>query len=733
MSETSSWRSTLLLLAILLALLAFEVVRLRGPAPEPANAAASRFSALRAQSSLRNFLGGDVPHPVGSPAHDAVRERVAAQFRALGYDVAIEHRFACSPEAVCAPVDNIVASVPGQASGDTLAVCAHYDSVAAGPGASDDGIGVAALLEIARAVRTEPMRNRIIFLITDGEEVALLGAEGFVADRELAASVRAVINVEDRGTSGPSFMFETSRHNRWLVPVIARALERPAATSLFNSIYDLLPNDTDVSVFKREGLTAVNFAAIGDVGHYHTPNDNLANVNLRTLQHHGDNLLAMTRALGGAELRQLSDVNGVFFDVLTLTTVWWPQGWSLWLAIVALVLVIVAAWLRVREDEATANRITIGVLGFFASLLAAGVLGVIAVKIALIRGAAVWIAHPEPLIVAMWMAGLAASMAVAILLRRRANFDELFLGNALCWCAAAIVMDRLLSGGAYLFLVPAMTMAVLAIVRAVVDVRESVVVIVSSVAAMIVVAPIALYIYIALGTGVLPGVAVIVALIVTSFAPAMPRRVLVAVPLAIAVVCIVATWMLPLRSRDWPARVQLSYVAHDGVTEWMAPLVIGSMRDVAKFGAQPKDDIYTAPAPDLHLAPPELTVVRDETHGKRTLVLHARSLRGAHRIAIAFKTAATVDAVRVNGVVPPPKTGRRGDTGFVKPERVVVWAPEADIELTTRGARPIDVTVSDYTFGLPAEGAAIAKARDAAFGTTTHEGDLTIVRVKKRL
>src|SRR5205814_2062102 len=85
-----------------------------------------------------------------------------------------------------------------------------------------------AIIDAARAVRTEHFRNTIVFLVTDGEEAGLLGAEAFVADGDAAKKVAAVINVDSRGTSGASYMFETSRNNRRLIPIVARALPRPA-------------------------------------------------------------------------------------------------------------------------------------------------------------------------------------------------------------------------------------------------------------------------------------------------------------------------------------------------------------------------------------------------------------------------------------------------------------------------------------------------------------------------
>src|SRR5689334_11489537 len=116
---------------------------------KPANAPDSEFSATRALAAERAILGGDVPHPVGSAAHDAVRDRLAAYLQSLGYEVTIQRAFACTVNAVCAPVENIIARAAGDNRPDALLVAAHYDSVPAGPGASDDGLGVATIAETA--------------------------------------------------------------------------------------------------------------------------------------------------------------------------------------------------------------------------------------------------------------------------------------------------------------------------------------------------------------------------------------------------------------------------------------------------------------------------------------------------------------------------------------------------------------------------------------------------------
>src|SRR5437773_2691702 len=79
----------------------------------------------------------------------------------------------------------------------------------------------------ARIVRRERSRNPIEFLIDDGEEQGLLGAEAFAGERNATDAASAVVNLEARGTGGASFLFETSPNNRWFLPIVARALPRP--------------------------------------------------------------------------------------------------------------------------------------------------------------------------------------------------------------------------------------------------------------------------------------------------------------------------------------------------------------------------------------------------------------------------------------------------------------------------------------------------------------------------
>jgi Zn-dependent M28 family amino/carboxypeptidase len=79
-------------------------------------------------------------------------------------------------ETGSAPTRSILAELPGTQPGSVVMLGAHLDSVVDGPGINDDGSGVAALLEIARALRGTRPRATIRLAFWSGEEVGLHGS-----------------------------------------------------------------------------------------------------------------------------------------------------------------------------------------------------------------------------------------------------------------------------------------------------------------------------------------------------------------------------------------------------------------------------------------------------------------------------------------------------------------------------------------------------------------------------
>lgn len=220
----------------------------RAPSPVPASAPVGEFSAQRALGHLQEFA--TEPRPLGSAASDRARDYLADELRSAGFSVQISRAvggFTAEGVASFGRVDNIVATLPGRDPTGSVVLAAHYDSVAAGPGASDDGAAIAAMLETVRALRTgDQLRNHLVLLITDGEENGLLGDAAFVRQHPLTVTCAVagncvVLNWEARGVSGPSLMFETSQNNAALVELFAAAAPYPNGDSSMVEFYRLLP------------------------------------------------------------------------------------------------------------------------------------------------------------------------------------------------------------------------------------------------------------------------------------------------------------------------------------------------------------------------------------------------------------------------------------------------------------------------------------------------------------
>ncbi|HVE71312.1 MAG TPA: M28 family peptidase [Thermoanaerobaculia bacterium] len=685
----------------------------RGRGPEPRGPQTSGFSPARAVNTLREVLVDGVPHPLGTRANDRVRARIVTQFRALGYTTRVQSRFVCNAHVVCGQVENIYAF--RNTGPDSVLAVAHYDSVGAGMGASDDGIGVATLIETARVLRGEQTRNPVALLVTDGEEAGLLGAEAFVADESLSRNAAVVVNVEMRGTHGASNMFETSTGNRWLIRHLAGSLERPQATSFFYAIYNLLPNDTDVTVFKRAGKAAINFAAIRGVNWYHTRYDDLAHVNERTLQHHGDNVVASVRTLANADLAARSKSDATYFDILGWRLIWWPQEWTLWIVIASLVLLMIAA----RKQRP--REMTFGVLTAFAAIVFS-VLGGMGVSwLARLKSADFnFVAQPLTSVAAMWLAGLAAAFFAAALFRKRAKAEPMLYGVAIVWHMIGIALAVMLPGAAFLFIVPAVFVTLFAFT----DFGEVGTSAVASTVAAILIFPMALMLYDALGGRLMVAIALLIGMMATLFTPLWARVSNGAIALVLSIVCAVVAMTQPPYDGAHPRRISLAHI-DDPAPRWFVSDLTPQLESAAQF-VPSRDEMrgsgHAAPAP--RVAP---RVTMTATRSGEWLAVRVGSTRDANRLSLVLK--GDVDILRVNGVAPAERSARfreRRQQGVRS--AVAEGVQEIVVECTARGR--VEAIGSDLSYGFPAAGRSLIEARNASTAIPAQDGDVVITRAR---
>ncbi|KAA5543524.1 M20/M25/M40 family metallo-hydrolase [Adhaeribacter rhizoryzae] len=340
--------SALLLFFILVALSLLSIYLLRPPRALLTNAPETEFAAGRAMQHVNKIA--QQPHSMGTAAHRQVREYLLTELKELGLQTEVQATVVSNQalrRSAMAYVQNVIGVFKGTGTGKAILLMAHYDSQPNTFGAGDDGAGVAALLEVARALRSgPPLQNDVIFLLTDGEEFGLFGARAFL-QHSLAQKIGLVINLEGRGNSGPSLTFEISPENGWIIEQFARAAPYPLASSLMYEIYRILPNDTDFSVFRQAGYSGFNSAFVDGYVHYHKLTDTPANLNQNSLQHHGSNTLALVRHLGNLSLNTTKAPDKVFFNPIGSWLVHYPASHTpIWVVItgISLFLFLVAGF-----------------------------------------------------------------------------------------------------------------------------------------------------------------------------------------------------------------------------------------------------------------------------------------------------------------------------------------------------------------------------------------------------
>jgi hypothetical protein len=440
-------RSTLVACAIILLVLAALAAKSVLVAPPPLHSGPGQFDAARAKARLAFLLGDQRPHPADSAADDLVRGRLVATLRQMGFRPIQRDQLTCNDFqkarlVACTRAHNVI-TVLGPSTGKALLLSAHYDSVPVGPGASDDGIGVATLLEVGSILKGRPLKRPVILLFNEGEELGLIGARAFLAD-PLSRNVDRLINFDARGVQGPAMMFETSQPNGPAISAFAGAVSRPFASSMMTDVARLIPNDTDVTTYKERGWLTLNYGVIGNETRYHSPGDDLAGQDPRSLQHMGDQALALSTELAsglphGGGQRIFMDVAGRWFVQMPLFAGALAGG----------VLILAFAFLAWR-------RRSFGGLGILALGLvvasAAGWLGT--VVMGALRHGSYWRAHPEITFLAIYATALLGALAVVSSLARRAETDRMRVAFWLLFLLLGAALAAAAPGAIIFFLIP---------------------------------------------------------------------------------------------------------------------------------------------------------------------------------------------------------------------------------------------------------------------------------------
>ena len=338
----------------------------------------TEFSIDRALFHLKNI--SKKTHHVGSEEHTIVRDYIFKELEKLNLSPEIQDQVVINNKWRAATnSSNVIATIKGSGNGKALMLLTHYDSSQhSSLGASDAGSGVVTILEGVRAflAKNKQPKNDIILLFTDAEELGLLGAKAFVENHPLAKNIGLVLNFEARGSGGPSYMLmETNGKNSKLLTEFLKANPNyPAANSLMYSIYKMLPNDTDLTVFRENGdINGFNFAFIGDHFDYHTAQDSYERLDRETLLHQADYLTTTLNYFSDSDLNNLnSDKDLVYVNFPFIGLLTFPFSWIFPLLLIALSIFIVLIFFGLRKGKITINGSLKGFIPLVSSLLIVG-------------------------------------------------------------------------------------------------------------------------------------------------------------------------------------------------------------------------------------------------------------------------------------------------------------------------------------------------------------------------
>jgi hypothetical protein len=588
------------------------------------------------------------------------------------------------------------------------------------------------------------LNNVVIFLASDGEEVGMLGAIAFVQQHPWAKDVGVALNFEARGDHGPSVMFQTSDENGWLIDELAETASRPVANSLSTDIYKLLPNDTDFTIFKQAGMSGLNFAYIEGVTSYHSSLDNMANLDERSLQHHGMYALALARRLGNSDLNgSIRRTDAVYFDLFGRTLIHYSRTTALVLTTLVALITIGVIVFGLRRRQLTLAGLAWGFLALLFSIIGATLLvmlvswglNALAGPRSSFQQADTWTNH-------LYMIGfvlltVAATTVIYSLFRRKVSIDNLATG-ALIWFLLLLIVSHIyFPGGSYLLVWPLLAALITWILKFTLPAGKlsltklCLIAAVCAVPGIILISPLIYQTFVAVGISqtslIVVPVALLLGLLVINFESIASgfRWLLPAVSTLAAACFIVAALLQPDYSNEQPRSNELFYVlnADTGKAVWVSsdarPDEWTSQVLSSDAPAAPLNDylpwvkggvFLQQPAPAATLAAPEIKVLDDQVEDEtRRIHLRVSSVREAATLFIYSGTE--LSEAFVNG---QRLTRGQNAPAWDKGQMLIYSAPPqegVELLLKTRSSEPLIVKVVDRSFQLPELTNVTVKAR----------------------
>jgi hypothetical protein len=672
------------------------------------------------------------PHPTGSPDHTRVRDLLLDRMRAMGLDPQVQETTTVvetDQRGRAATVRNIIARIPGIAPTGTVLITSHYDSRAGATGAADAAAATAAILEAVRAfqARAEP-RNDVIVLITDAEELGLVGARAFAAQHPLMDDVDLALGFEMRGSGGVSVMFETNELNGWVVRAMEGWNDPPYTNSMSYEIYRRMPNNTDFTVFKEAGVQGLNFAAIDRAQAYHQHYDTPGRLQESTLQDHGIHALDALQYFGDADLGAVNTTNVVYLTLPGLGLVVYERVWVL--PISGLILLLFGLLVVLARRRGASLMAVLGALAV--SLITAGIgFGLARALLSVLPRfheeagalAGAWVHGEGWYMLALAFGALAIVSAAVAIVRPWVNLLEMAIGALIVPVLGAVFLSLFSPLAAMNLQWPVLAATVAALVLALLgkggeSVLGWLVAVALAIPTIVFLTPVIELVWLGLTlrlAGVLAaGACVALLLCVPALAGLRHPNGWWAPTSAAALALLFAGVGLasagPSADRPAPSTLAYAYEHGTGDAVWISndvadPLTdpghnwavqqagstFAERRDLTDFGYG-FGEVATTPGPVVDIPRPEVAVVQDSIYADtRRVVLRVRSRIEAE--AMEFRLEGLTRLTAINGVaISDPAAIRDVDHWGVPPEGGVL------LELTMPMDAPIGLYIVEHHF-----------------------------------
>lgn len=704
------------------------------PETVPASAPPTEFSSERAMSHVRAIA--QKPRPIGSEEHAKARAYIVEQLTAQGFHPEVQKRMVVGnlrDRIHTVTVQNIAVRLSGENNSRAVLLAAHYDSVPTSPGAADNAAGVSSLLETARALKSSPpLKNDVIFLFTDGEEIALSGVRAFTKEHPWADDVKVVLNFEARGTGGPVFIFETSEENGWLIENVSKAAPYPFASSYMDHVYKTQPYDTDLTAFRRQGIAGLNFAFLKGESSFHSLTDNIQNLDEGSIQHNGSYAMALTREFGNSNLDNTKKPGSIYFDILGSTLIRYPK----WL-VIPITIVVSLAFAAIVAIGIKKKRLAIrdALLGFVP----------LVVGLALVIAASTFVGRFIRPITPVLSPGTSSNLMVLGYLAfaisivsgvyyffgKKVSIQGLIVGGLFCWLVLAVVTMFIWEGASYLADWP-LLFSLLPLGYLFISSKErlgslgfTALLCLSAIPVIILIVPTIYIVFLGLGWPRAPVLMILPTLMIGLLIPHLylltsrlrRRWVFICAAALLAPTFVTASILSNTQAKPDSVFYGLNADAKTAIwastdfkpDDWTSQFFpSGATKNNLSEFFPLGSEFLSSSAPVASLPPPEITRIEDkEADGVRTLRLRITSLRKAPVVEIVTDGKSEVLKASVNG----------------EPLRVQVYSnrlrlrhtgiPEEGIELALelKPSQPFVLRVADYTYGI-AESTGIAfKAR----------------------